>query len=86
VQPTFVHNRHSALEPAATFLSLTNPPFLTLHHTTDLPIMPYGKVDELAINTIRTLAVCLSCPTNLANSYPAIAIFFSTPRGVAITR
>jgi hypothetical protein len=47
--------------------------------------MPYGKVDELAINTIRTLAVRLPmsrcCPTSLSqNSYPAIAIFFPTLR------
>jgi hypothetical protein len=28
--------------------------------------MPYGKVDELAINTIRTLAVCFP-PLSLSN-------------------
>lgn len=41
--------------------------------------MSYGKTDELAINTIRTLAVCYllrGCPTTLIDSYPAIAIFF----------
>lgn len=42
--------------------------------------MPYGKVDELAINTIRTLAVChvpsLLRRLPLQNSYPAIAALF----------
>lgn len=53
--------------------------------------MPYGKLDELAINTIRTLAVCTChfyplcypcCPaitsitTTTTTSYPAIAVKF----------
>jgi hypothetical protein len=53
--------------------------------------MPYGKVDELAINTIRTLAVrlqslCfsinLALPHHPITSYPAIAaiFFYSTRR------
>jgi hypothetical protein len=42
--------------------------------------MPYGKTDELAINTIRTLAVrqmlmrcfeCARCCPTIVNSYPA---------------
>jgi hypothetical protein len=50
-QPTFyVHNRLSAQQLASSSF--------TLLPSTRLPIMPYGKTDELAINTIRTLAVC----------------------------
>jgi hypothetical protein len=41
--------------------------------------MPYGKVDELAINTIRTLAVRQRSPLlprpSITNSYPAVADF-----------
>lgn len=48
--------------------SPNNPSFF---HSYTLPVMPYDKVDELAINTIRTLAV-RSCPRS---GDPAIALF-----------
>jgi hypothetical protein len=43
--------------------------------------MPYGKVDELAINTIRTLAVCFPiprfCPTIIIKQLPRYRNLFS---------
>jgi hypothetical protein len=55
-----------------------------------LPIMPYGKTDELAINTIRTLAVrhsprCLSLPRHAQSTYPAMVVS-SQQRGGSVQR
>jgi hypothetical protein len=75
-QPTsYVHNRLSAQQLASSSF--------TLLPSTRLPIMPYGKTDELAINTIRTLAVCFPftccCPaTGIAT--PLSQSFFTSHR------
>jgi len=56
-----------------------NPPSSpNLPQSLHLPIMSFGKTDELAINTIRTLAVCTAPPSSPSSPLPRYRIFFST--------